>query len=112
MNLEEIGLRIKKCRREKHLTQEQFSEIIGVSPHYVYEIERGTKAMSIYTFYAIVLNLNISADYLLFGEKHNLKKSTPIQTPSDNLDTITDNLSSVKRDALAEVISILLKHMK
>lgn len=49
MNLNEVGTRIKSARHEARLTQEQLAELIDVSPHYIYEIERGSKAMSIQT---------------------------------------------------------------
>ena len=49
MDLKEIGARIKHCRQEQDLTQEKFAELINASPHYVYEIERGIKTMSLST---------------------------------------------------------------
>lgn len=43
--------------------------MINVSPHYIYEIERGTKTMSLETFVTLSEALNLSADYILFGNK-------------------------------------------
>lgn len=43
--------------------------MINVSPHYIYEIERGTKTMSLETFVTLSETLNLSADYILFGNK-------------------------------------------
>ena len=49
MDFEQIGKRIKTCRKQKHLTQEKLAECLDVSSHYIYELERGVKTMSLYT---------------------------------------------------------------
>ena len=49
MDFEQIGMRIKACRKQKHLTQEKLAECLDVSSHYIYELERGVKTMSLYT---------------------------------------------------------------
>lgn len=67
MNLTEIGGRIKAERKRQGMTQEKLAEMINVSPHYIYEIERGMKAMSLETLISITRVLEISADYLIFG---------------------------------------------
>ena len=69
MNLIEIGARIKAYRKSMGISQEKLAEMINVSPHYIYEIERGTKAMSLETFVTLSEALNLSADYILFGNK-------------------------------------------
>lgn len=49
MNLAEIGDRIKSERKYQGLSQEKLAEMVNVTPHYIYEIERGLKAMSMET---------------------------------------------------------------
>ena len=71
MNLIEIGGRIKAQRRNMGISQEKLSEMIFVSPHYIYEIERGTKAMSLETLMNMSEALNLSTDYILFGSIEN-----------------------------------------
>lgn len=44
-----IGKRVKTARTEHKLTREKLAEIVNVTPHYIYEIERGMKAMSLET---------------------------------------------------------------
>ena len=69
MDLKAIGSRIKAERRKVGLTQEGLSEIVNVTPHYIYEIERGMKAMSVETL------MNLSVDYILYGiQRRNLGK--------------------------------------
>lgn len=69
MNLVEIGARIKAYRKSMGISQEKLAEMIDVSPHYIYEIERGTKTMSLETFVTLSEALNLSTDYILFGDK-------------------------------------------
>ena len=71
MNLAEIGGRIKVERRSRQISQEKLAEIIDVSPHYIYEIERGSKAMSLETLISIAKALSVSTDYILFGNTYN-----------------------------------------
>ncbi len=67
MDLKAIGSRIKAERRKVGLTQEGLSEIVSVTPHYIYEIERGMKAMSVETLMNLSEALELSVDYILYG---------------------------------------------
>lgn len=69
MDLIAIGGRIKAVRKNRGFSQEKLAEIVSVSPHYIYEIERGMKAMSLETLINIINALEISADYLIFGKQ-------------------------------------------
>ncbi len=69
MNLTEIGGRIKAQRKNLGISQEKLAEMVNVSPHYIYEIERGTKSMSLETFVTLSQALNLTADFILFGSK-------------------------------------------
>lgn len=71
MNLSEIGSRIKSERKRCSLSQEKLAEMVNVTPHYIYEIERGLKAMSLETLINISAALEISTDHILFGERKN-----------------------------------------
>ncbi len=107
MELTELGARIKQCRKEQHLTQEKLAELINVSPHYIYEIERGMKSMSLSTLVDVSLALSISADYLLFG-----KCDDAISAQPDNLNLLLNNIPWKKRKSIAEVLELLLPYLK
>lgn len=68
LDLEAIGLRIKTCREALGLTREVFSELVNVTPRFIYDIELGNKGMSIDTLVYIGKTLNVPIDYLLFGD--------------------------------------------
>lgn len=112
MNQWELGIRIKQCRKVQKLTQEKLAELIDVSPHYIYEIEKGIKTMSLSTLVDIAYALNISVDYLLFGVHNNSFCSSDKEMPYDRLDLLLRNLSPQQRDNLADIISVLLPRLK
>lgn len=106
MDLISIGSRIKKCRKIRNFSQESLAEKIDVSPHYIYEIERGSKTMSIHTLTKVSEALDVSADYLLFGTQEQQ------DSPDDSLDVLLSQLSVSKRKHLAEILTALLPYLK
>ena len=61
----EIGQKIKRCRINHGMSQEQAAELCDISASFYGNIERGTKKMSLDTFVVICDKLNLSPDYLL-----------------------------------------------
>ena len=61
-----LGLRIRKARENKKLTQEQLSEKCSLSTAHIGHIERGTRIASLETLFKICTALETSMDYLLF----------------------------------------------
>lgn len=61
----ELGERIRKRRREVHLSQEAFAEKVGISVNTVSRVEGGQTAMSIEIFKKMVEILEADADDLL-----------------------------------------------
>ncbi|MGN0651136.1 MAG: helix-turn-helix domain-containing protein [Oscillospiraceae bacterium] len=98
-----IGKRIKAARTEHKLTREKLAELVNVSPHYIYEIERGMKAMSLETLASISASLELSADYILFGMYHN---------PDDSVFAMLEELSEEKRLRAEKAFAALLPFLK
>ena len=65
-----IGQRIKLAREAKGCTQAQLGEIIDISTKNIGTIERGINDTSISSLIAICKALNVDANYILFGVKH------------------------------------------
>lgn len=61
-----VGANIKREREQAGLTQETFSEMIGLGPKSVSAIERGTVGVSLETLKKICTVLSVSCDALLF----------------------------------------------
>jgi len=68
MNQEKIGKFISKCRKNKNLTQEQLSELLGVSDRAVSKWERGLNLPDTSLMLELCSILDININELLTGE--------------------------------------------
>lgn len=73
-----IGSHIKKARQREGLTQEALSESIDVTSQYLSDLERGLVGTSISTLMKICRRLNVTADYILFGNGDKEVEDLPI----------------------------------
>lgn len=62
-----FGERLRNCRGEKHLTQEETAERLNISLRYYQMLERGEKTGSVDILIAVSKLLGCSLDYLLIG---------------------------------------------
>ena len=111
IDLKELGKHIKLIRKGQDLTQEMLAEKAGVSQHYIYEIEAGRKAMSIHSFASLTCALDVSADYLLFGDEPQL---LDVDTPSSHnqLMEIAAELNPSQRDHVLEILEVMVPYIK
>ena len=65
----DMGLRIAHRRKELHLTQELLAERIGLSLQSISNIELGKKAVRPENLAKLCVQLDISADYILYGKR-------------------------------------------
>lgn len=100
INLEEIGLRIRKEREKLGLTREKFAELIGLSPYYIGQIERGDRNMSLDTLIKISSSLNVSMDYLLRGYTHYMEGILAREA-------IEENYKEELDEEIKEILSLL-----
>ena len=64
----QVGANIQAARTKANYTQEQLSELLGMTPNHLSAIERGVSGVSIENIQKLCVLLGISADRLLFGE--------------------------------------------
>ncbi len=107
MDFEQIGKRIKFYRKQKHLTQEELAECLDVCPHYVYELERGVKTMSLYTLNDLSQCLEVSSDYLLYGKPNTYHD----KSPDDALSVMIRDLPTQQRNRLADLLKAMLPYL-
>lgn len=103
MDLISIGSRIKAERKKLGLTQEKLSEMVNVTPHFIYEIERGMKAMSMETLILLSEKLELSLDYIVFGVQ---------RTNLGSLYRKLDELSDERRLRAEKVFEELLPNLR
>lgn len=65
INYKGIGKRIRKCRKDLGLTQQQLAEMSDLSDTNISHIERGATKLSLPSLIAIANALNTTTDYLL-----------------------------------------------
>lgn len=76
--LENIGIRMRKKRKELGYTQEQLAEQMGVTIQMISYAEQGKKAMRPENIVKVCDILSMSADYLLTGNDFNHKNDVTI----------------------------------
>ena len=65
----QIGERLRERRHELRLSLRELAERLGVSPSLISQIERGRANPSVSTLYALVAELGVSLDEMLFNER-------------------------------------------
>lgn len=65
--LNTIGGRIAAIRAKEKLTQEKFSEMIGMTPNRVSRIENGHRYPNLWEVAEIAKKFRVSTDYIIFG---------------------------------------------
>lgn len=67
---QEIGIRIKKRRKDKKMKQHELAGQLGISPKYMSAIECGRANMTIRLVMSVSEALEVTPDYLLLGMAH------------------------------------------
>ena len=107
MDYTTIGAHIREYRVKRKLKQDEFAEIVGLSPNYYGAIERSEKIPSLETFIAIPNALNISADPVLedvLSIGYTIKNSA--------LDERMNELPEPERARIHAVVETLLQHAR
>jgi transcriptional regulator with XRE-family HTH domain len=102
MDQEKIGKFIQEKRKEKGLTQEQLSNLIGVSKNAVSKWERGICLMDLSLLKPLSQTLNVSLAQLISG-------GSETNDSSDSLieSTVDYSIRKIKKDRKIMFISII-----
>ena len=68
-----LGEMIKSVRKEKHLTQEQLGELVGVNKSQISKLERNTKNVTIETILRVFRALKTNIKFTLESTDENLE---------------------------------------
>lgn len=90
---QKIGARIQKLRKARGFTQQEFSELIGVSNNYLSDIERGNSFPKSDKLVAICTALDCSADDIFCDV---IRRSEPVR--AERMTVLLDRLSSEERE--------------
>lgn len=105
ISYKDVGLRIKSEREKLGYSREKFSEMVNIAPVYLGQLERAERKMSLDTFVKVASNLNLSLDYLIFGDQiYNINK--------DELIDIINNSSNRQLNAIYQILTVLSQNLK
>ncbi len=97
LNYALIGARIKRIRKSQKLTQEQLSELAGISPQHMSQIESAKTKLSLPTLINICNALNVSANKILCD-----------LLSADNVEQIGADIAETFKDCTADEIYLML----
>lgn len=97
----EVGKRIKNEREKNGISRERFAESIGLSSTYISQIELGQRHASLPSTIKIASFLNISLDYLIYGDN-------VIEVNKDDLIEIINRASKKDLNILKEILTAVL----
>ena len=103
------GERIRNRRMIMGLTQEELAEKIGRAYKYCQDIERGTCGMSIDTMLSIAACLNISLDYLIYGNNEDSTEFADLDTEQQAVIEILGNFSHKKKRYALDLLKLFMK---
>ena len=98
-----IGGRIRKIREERGYTREQLAEYADISSDFLWQIETGRKSMKVQNLAKVASALNVSADYLIYGNiqyKDNPKINSMIASLPDELQKQVEKMITLFVDTL------------
>ena len=79
-----IGPGLRRARYKTGMTQEQVAEVIGVSTEFYARIERSHALPSVETLSKICYQLDVSADFLLYGDSQQVTESLSHEPSTDS----------------------------
>ena len=97
LNYALIGARIKRIRKSQKLTQERLSEMAGISPQHMSQIESAKTKLSLPTLINICNALNVSANKILCD-----------LLSADNIEQIGADIAETFKDCTADEIYLML----
>ena len=100
----DMGKRISSRRKELKLTQEALAEKIGVSLQTISCVELGKKAIRPFNLIKLCSVLDISADYILLGQKGGLEM--------EEIDKQLSRLSNDQYDLVKKLVGYLSDNKK
>ena len=100
----QIGKRVRSRREALGLTREQLAEQSQLSVNFLADIETGKKNMTTNSLYKVAQALNLSTDYILFGEEGEANKT--------QLENMLASLSKKDRDLAESILESFVKAVR
>lgn len=110
LNYYEIGQRIRKYRKSRQLSQEELAARADISATHMSHIETGNTKLSLPVLAALAVELEVSADELLFGQSSGARGEA-VQELSELLETCSPIELKLIREIARTVKSAMDQHL-
>lgn len=98
-----FGDRLKYSRKSIGMTVEKLADKINRTENFINRIESGQKSCSIHTLYQFCKALDVSADFLLFGDKVRSDDFSDLQIVQNIFDKCDETQLSVLTNIVSTV---------
>lgn len=98
-----FGSRLKYSRKSIGMTVEKLADKVDRSENFINRIENGQKSCSIHTLYQFCTVLNVSSDFLLFGESVKSDNFSDLQIVHNIFDKCDEKQLAVLKDIVETV---------
>lgn len=97
-----VGHNMRKMRGERDFTQAALAEMVELSEGHIIQIEGGFKFPSVFALARIAEALDVSTEYLLFGESRN--------TTHENIGILLSSLNGGDLAKIEELLNLIKKN--
>lgn len=94
-----VGIRIQEKRSKQCIKAIDFAELLGISKDQLSRIENGRTVCRTEHLYVIAQYLDVSVDYLLFGNEHEQQKKELLE--------VTENMKTKELEKVIRIIKIM-----
>lgn len=102
INYAQLGLKIKKVRQSRGLTQDTLAELVSCNTSHISNIENNHTKVSLNVLLAIANALNTSIDYLLANQYENSSLAL-----ENEIMRVIRTCSDEKKEKILKIIEIL-----
>ena len=106
LDFHEMGKRIRERRESLNMNRETLAEQLEVSPQFIADIEYGNKGISIKRLYILCQVLQVSADYVLAGERENEEDNEDLMRAREKVMGILCKCDARQLDGIEKIASI------
>lgn len=112
LDLREMGKRIRDRRQTLGISRENLAEMLEVSPQFIADIEYGNKGLSLKRFYLLCQVLDVSADYILAGERQAESEDEELKRAREKVMGLLCRCDARQLDGIEKIVSIYADGVK
>ena len=106
LDMAEMGQRVRSRRIFLEMSREQLAAKLGVTQQFIADIESGNKGVSLKRLYALCQILNVSADYILAGERLDESDDKDLVRAREKVMEILCSCDTKQLKAIETIVSI------